>query len=463
MRALFHEVNSLDQACYTNFHLTPDLLMEHAANAVALYMQKYFSPKQKIFIMTGSGHNGADGLALARLLCMDYDVHVFEYKQQKSELGQLQKKRAQAVGVKFVDTLDISDIFVDAMFGTGLNRILDAHALGLITEINSISAIKIAVDMPSGILSDGRCSEDVFCADVTITMGALKSALYSDGAKDFTGEIKVANLGVNRKLYEAPTHMYVLEAEDMKLPSRKKSNTHKGSFGHACFISGEKEGASIMAGLAAHSFGSGLVTLIHEKDKLIPFELMQSQTIAQNCTALCAGMGLGTYSDVLHEKLKAFDGKVLLDADLFYEKKIKDLLDRDVVLTPHPREFCALLKILEIIDIDIKTLQEHRLKYVELFLSHYPQVTLLLKGAHVIIANKNNIYINPLGTSVLSKGGSGDVLCGLVTALLAQGYESIDAAISGSLAHTQAGNKVEKSSYAVTPRDLIERVGQLEQ
>ena len=462
MQALFHEVNSLDQACYTNFHLTPDLLMEHAANSIANYIQKQFPFNTKVLIITGSGHNGADGLALARLLHLDYDVSVFEYKEQKSELGLLQKKRALAVNVDFISEIKQCDIIIDALFGTGLNRVLDKEALALVSQLNSVQAFKIAMDIPSGILSDGRCSDEVFKADVTITMGALKSSLFSDAAKDFTGEIEVANLGVSRKLYESETDKFVLEAEDMKLPSRKSSNTHKGSFGHACFISGEKEGASIMAGLAALEFGAGLVTLVSEEKKQIPFGLMQSKEIAKNCTALCLGMGLGNFTSDLHKKVAEFKKPLVIDADLFYDEKVIDLLDKDVILTPHPKEFCALLKILKLADISTQSLQEKRMHYVELFISHYPKVTLLLKGAHVIIAHKKNIYINPLGSSVLSKGGSGDVLCGLITALLAQGYENVDAVITASLAHALAGSKVAKSSYAVTPKDLIESVGHLE-
>lgn len=462
MQALFHEVNSLDQACYTHFHLTPDLLMEHAAHSIASYIQNGFALDTRITIIAGNGHNGADGLALARLLHLDYDVSVLEYKEQKTALGLLQKKRTVAVGVNFISELKPCDIIVDAIFGTGLNRVLDKSACKMVSQMNSSEAFKIAVDIPSGILCDGRCSDEVFKADVTITMGALKSSLFSDGAKDFTGAIKVANLGVSRKLYESKTDMFVLEAEDIKLPSRLKSNTHKGTFGHACFISGEKEGASIMAGLAASAFGVGLVTLISEEKKQLPFELMHSNEIAENCTALCLGMGLGYFSDDLYKKVLEFKKPLLIDADLFYDEKIIDFLDRDIVLTPHPKEFCALLKLLKLADITVKSLQEQRLDYVNLFISHYPKVTLLLKGAHVIIAHQKNIYINPLGSSVLSKGGSGDVLCGLVTALLAQGYESIDAAISASIAHTLAGKRVLKSSYAVTPKDLIESVGHLE-
>ena len=211
MQALFHEVNTLDQACYNNYNLSPDLLMEHAANSIAQYILKNFPLYSKLMIITGSGHNGADGLALARLLAHDYDVNVYEYKEQKSELGLLQKERASLVGVHFLDTVPCdATVAVDAMFGTGLSRVLDSDAVELIKEINMLSGFKIAVDIPSGVLNDGRCSEAVFRADKTITMGALKVALYADAAKDFTGKISVANLGVSRALYESDSDMFLL-------------------------------------------------------------------------------------------------------------------------------------------------------------------------------------------------------------------------------------------------------------
>jgi hydroxyethylthiazole kinase-like uncharacterized protein yjeF len=463
MQRLFDEVNTLDEACYEKYHLTPDLLMEHAALSVATYIRDHFSLQSKVLIITGSGHNGADGLAVARLLNRDYDVNVFEYKEQKSELGQAQKQRAVSTGVSFLETICCdADIIVDALFGSGLNRVLDEISAELMDEVNMLKAFKIAVDVPSGILSDGRCSSAAFAADVTISMGALTTSLYSDAAKDLTGEIRVADLGVSRSLYETTSPMYVLDVEDMRLPLREHSNTHKGSFGHANFICGNKSGAAIMAGLSALNFGAGLVTLISHEPRTIPFELMQSKEIVRNCTVLCLGMGLGAYDDRLHDSVMKFQMPLVIDADLFYDEKIRALLAKEVILTPHPKEFSSLLKITGLADIDVATLQENRLKYVKLFMASFPQVVLLLKGANVIIASQNNIYINPHGSAVLSKGGSGDVLSGLITALLAQDYSPIEAAITASLAHATAGNRVEKSSYAVTPKDLINQVAFLE-
>jgi hydroxyethylthiazole kinase-like uncharacterized protein yjeF len=152
----------------------------------------------------------------------------------------------------------------------------------------------------------------------------------------------------------------------------------------------------------------------------------------------------------------------VIDANLFYDKNILTILEQNnIVLTPHPKEFCSLLKISGIDDIDISTLQNDRFKYLSLFCKKYPKVVLLLKGANVLIAQNNKIYINQFGDATLSKGGSGDVLSGLIGGLLAQGYSSLDATICGSLAHSLAIAKYDNNNYSLNPYDLIELVKKL--
>ena len=141
---------------------------------------------------------------------------------------------------------------------------------------------------------------------------------------------------------------------------------------------------------------------------------------------------------------------------------LPDLLKRqNIVLTPHPKEFCTLLKRCSLADISVDELQKERFRYVEMFAKAFPDATLLLKGANVIIAAGERFFINPHGTNVLAKGGSGDVLSGLAGSLLAQGAEPLDAAVNASLAHTAAAALWEKNGYAMTPSDLIENLALL--
>ncbi|MDB4257466.1 NAD(P)H-hydrate dehydratase, partial [Arcobacteraceae bacterium] len=152
----------------------------------------------------------------------------------------------------------------------------------------------------------------------------------------------------------------------------------------------------------------------------------------------------------------------VIDADLCYEKRIINILKQtSIVLTPHPKEFCSLLKITDIAAISINELQGNRFKYVNLFCHKYPKVVLVLKGTNVLISQNKKVYVNSLGSSILSKGGSGDVLCGLIGSLLAQGYSPLEAAIHGSLAHTIAASNYEQNNYSMTPQDLIQEIKKL--
>ena len=452
MQKLFDEVNSLDKRCYEKFLLSEDLLMEHAASNMALYISQNHPTSKSILIVCGSGNNGADGIALARLLHTKFDVKLYLASTPKSSMAQLQLQRAKTLDIKIVNELFNADIIVDCLFGTGLNKPLDEKSINLLNTLNSYNSFKIACDIPSGI---------AFEADITITMGALKTSLFSDMAKDYVGKILVANLGVQREIYEIDSNKFLLDESDMKLPIRNKKNAHKGIYGHLNVVAGCKKGAGIIAANAAFGFGAGLVSVVCHENLDLPYHIMQTHFISENCTAIAIGMGLGKYET--DEIRKILNKKVpkIIDADLFYDKLICEVLEQDVVLTPHPKEFVSLLKLCDIADISVEELQNNRFLYVEKFCKKYPNVVLLLKGANVIISSNEKLYVNSFGSVVLSKGGSGDVLSGLIGSLLAQGYQSLDATITASLAHAIASKNYSKNNYSLTPLDLIEEIKKL--
>ncbi len=461
MQKVFYEVNSLDKRCYEEFALTEDLLMEHAALSLSREICKKFKKGKNLLIVCGVGNNGADGIALARLLYKRFEVKLYIPFGVKSTMAKLQLKRAKLLNIPIVDELEECDIIVDSLFGSGLNKDLDDKSQKLINRLNLYNAYKISCDIPSGINSFGQVSTVAFKADTTITMGALKVSLFSDFAKDYVGKIKVANLGVQREIYETASNIFLLDEKDLELPFRDKQDSHKGSFGHLNVVLGCKKGASVIAAEASFSFGAGLVSLICHENINLPSHIMQAHKVSKNCTAIALGMGLGIFEEYEIIDILQKDIPTIIDADLFYEELILKALQKQVVLTPHPKEFCSLLKLCGIEDIDVETLQKNRFKYVEVFCKKYPKVILLLKGANVLISQNDKIYINTLGTPSLAKGGSGDVLSGLIGALLAQGYEALDATISASLAHAIAAKSYKKNSYSLTPIDLIEEVKKL--
>lgn len=361
-----------------------------------------------------------------------------------------------------INDIEDADIVVDCLYGSGLKGKLNKD-IELIKQINSIKAYKIACDIPSGIDDSGNISDEVFKADITITMGALKLSLFSDKAKDFIGKIKVSDLGISSKLYENKSNIYLLEENDLSLPHRKIEDTHKYSYGHSMVLSGETFGAGLLSAKASLSFGCGAVSILKNEDILKYDEsIMYKDNIPKNITAIVFGMGLGKYKDKYIDMVLKVDKPLVIDADMFYEESILKFLDRDnVILTPHPKEFVSLLNITDIANIDIITLQENRYLWVEKFMQKYPNICLLLKGANSIISHQDKIYINNQGSSKLSKAGSGDVLAGLIVSLLAQGHSPLESAINGSLAHAIAGKNVSKNNYALKPNDIIKEIDNL--
>ncbi len=460
MQKVFDEVTTLDKKCYEKYNLSEDLLMEHAATSMLNFCEKKFKKNLTVFIISGAGNNGADGIALARLLQGKYKVKLYMPFGAKTPMSKIQIQRAKLVGVKIINKIVNSDVVVDCLFGSGLDRDLDEESIKIVNKLNKLSGYKIACDIPSGINKLGQISPISFEADTTITMGALKKSLYSDFAKDKIGKIKVANLGVQRVLYESEADCFLLEKKDIKLPFRNKKSTHKGTFGHLAVVVGEKKGAGLLACDAGFAFGCGLITAVSCGEiKKIQNHIMQDIKIPQNSTAICIGMGFGK-----NDIEKFINNKIpkVIDADLFYDKNILSALKQNnIVLTPHAKEFCSLLSICNIADVSIEELQNNRFEYIKKFSKKYPKVTILLKGANVLIAKNEKIYINTLGSAILSKGGSGDVLSGLIGSLLAQGYDALGATISGSLAHSMASQNYKSNNYSLKPQDIIEEVKKL--
>ncbi len=460
MKHVYHEVATLDHKCYSNYGLTEDLLMEHAAMGLQKALPE---ATHSILIISGPGNNGADGIALARMCEGLYDkVLLYLPYGAKSPMAQLQLERAQKTGVTIVGDLHATDVVVDALFGSGLSRPLDERAQSIVTAMNDLQAYKIACDIPSGIDDRGNVQNVAFTADVTVTMGALKIALFNDIAKDYVGKIVKADLGVSPALYESESDIFLLEREDLKLPLRHAKNCHKGNFGHLNVIAGKKAGAGIIAAEAAYAFGTGLVTIVENEPYTVPYELMSSTTLTHNATAICIGMGLGNQFDdaYLSKFLLEHDLPVLIDADLFYHPILKKVLAQksNLVLTPHPKEFASLLSITGVANVNVHEIQADRFGYARRFSERYPDLVLVLKGANTLIVHQGKIHIQPFGSNILSKGGSGDVLGGLISALLAQGYSLLDAAVSGSIAHALSARNFTKNNYALRPSDLIEGV-----
>jgi len=349
VKPLFKTCYELDKRCYDEYNLTEDILMEHASMGMEKYIRDHFKVGSSVLIVCGVGNNGADGITLARLIESDYRVMLYIPFGVKSQMAKLQLDRVERLGVDIVSDVREADIIVDAIFGAGLSRELDEKSRELIVKLETLDGFKIACDIPTGIDVDGNPLPIAFIADVTITMGALKEALYSDMAKDFVGEVICVDLGVSFKRYTQgfKADIYLLEESDFILPNRDFSkNTHKGIFGHLAVIMGERDGAGVLCASSALRFGAGLVSVVGEMFCSVPSSIMHDLDIPQKTTAIALGMGFGDnfYDDIIDEVLE-HKAPIVLDADIFKSERVLEFLEqkeRDIVLTPHPKEFVTL-------------------------------------------------------------------------------------------------------------------------
>ena len=488
----------MDKKAREDFCLTEELMMENAAAALesavlphVFHQSGRYIDRPNVLVLCGSGNNGADGYALARrLVCHEFSVTCCVVAEPKSDLCILQKKRAQLSGVTFIDLYTLDDfidrksfdisVVVDCIYGAGFRLPLSYEAEAVLNSIGRVDCHRISCDIPTGLDKFGN-GAICFTADETVTMGSLKFALFSDRAKDCAGRITVANLGISKTNFEHESKFsadaYLLEKSEMVLPWRKRQNVNKGTFGHVAITSGEKTGAAMIAGTSALNFGAGLVTLVGAKD-CNSMSLMTSGKMPENASSVSMGSGLGrenknalNYLDWLSENREI---PFVLDADIFYYKEIKNFLENNCtdekfsrcILTPHPKEFSVLLENCGLGNYTTAQVVEQRYELAEKFCEKYRGCILILKGAVVTIAHWSQkedrfcAYLNPHGTNALAKAGSGDVLSGLAAALLAQGYNSINAAITSSLAHSFASEKFD-GSYSLTPEKLIEEIGAL--
>nr|WP_315082512.1 NAD(P)H-hydrate dehydratase [uncultured Campylobacter sp.] len=425
-----------------------DACAHKSADGSSLKCTGASEPRGELESLSGADVLGGDDKLSTKFAGAKFEIagHGDECSNLGNECGELSVLR---------DEITSADCIIDGIFGSGLNKALSSEICEILSLANSAKSLKIAVDIPSGIDKFGRILGGAFCADLTIAMGALKLALFSDGAKDYVGQIKVTNLGISRSNFEGRSEYFLLQKSDLKLPLRRKQNTNKGDFGHTYVVSGQMSGAAQMAALAAHAIGSGLVSVVSKEPLNLSPILMQKSSFNAARVVVC-GCGLGERKIDL---AALRDKSCVIDADLCYEREILSLLNANsnLVITPHPKEFCSLLKIAGIADLSVSELQERRFELARAWSEKFSGV-LVLKGANTLIAQEGIIYVCDKGSATLAKGGSGDVLAGLIGGLLAQNYSPLQASICGVLAHALAARAFAKNSYALNPLDLIEEV-----
>lgn len=507
MKAVYFDSGIPEKEAKKRYFFPENVMMENAA--AALEKAVCDANADSVLILCGTGNNGGDGYALARRLAGKYSVKVWTTSVPKTDEALTQRKMCEATGVEIFSSAEVDrciaglsehGAIVDCIYGTGFHGELPEIVKTLIEACNRAGVCRIACDIPTGIdrygiaaTKDSDGKPLAFCADKTVTMGALKTALFSDTAKDFCGEIVTADLGISSAKFEecAAPDAFLLEESDINLPVRTKKSVHKGNFGHAAVVLGEKPGAGIIAGTAALACGSGLVSVVEtglsSRQFFMSPELMCGKDFPANTTAVLLGSGLGREEE-LSDELRHCEGEargnllsviektvsfvenmpspaVVLDADIFYYKDLKSLLKKlnekqnvRGILTPHPKELCQLATVLLEKAFTVSEVVQHRMEIGKQVSEKIPNLLLIAKGADTYIFYGGKTFICAEGTNALAKGGSGDVLAGLCAGLLAQGYSAEEAAETAVFMQGKASQRFQEN-YACTPLSLIEKLG----
>lgn len=481
------QMRSADHYTICELGIPSKVLMERAASACVNYIEQHSWSTDNICIVCGSGNNGGDGFAIGRLfLERGISVTVFFVGKAESCTNETkyQIELFRQCGGDYVTKIPKikPGVVIDAIFGVGLNREISGSYKQTIEWMNQLSGHKLAVDIPSGIdASTGNILGCVFNADVTITFQEKKIGLMQYPAANYVGKIVVADIGIDSSVVTKNIGTaYTLNTHDIKtsLPVRNP-DSNKGTHGKVLVIAGSKgmAGAAYLCAHAAYMTGAGLVRVYTAEENRIPLQILLPEAIITTyesfdeeeildllewADTVCIGPGIGK-SDLSKKLLKIVVKNVsvpcLIDADglnLLSEDigLMEYLSNKPFILTPHMKELSRLT------GASIEAIKSNRKEFAEQFTSKY-HVILVQKDARTIVSQKGKqTYLNLTGNAAMAKGGSGDVLSGVICGLLAQKMNCFESAVTGVYLHGASGDYSRKMSgdYSVLARDLINNI-----
>lgn len=464
-------------------------LMERAAAACCQWIVQQQYAGKHFYIFCGKGNNGGDGLVIARMLITQkypVTVYILEFGNMGTTDFQTNLARLHecSTAIHFIQSADFfpvlkdDTIIIDALFGTGLNKPLESISAALVQHINQAGLITIAIDLPSGLSADlSSKGHAAIKATHTLSFQNYKLAFLLPENEDYCGEVHLLNIGLHKK-FETETAA-ALEVTSMSLIRSiykpRKPFAHKGNFGNAALVCGSygMMGAAVLAAMACLKSGAGKLTCYipacgytimqtavpEAMCKVCGEEYIVSVTGMQKFDAIGIGpgMGTGTANIEILKNIFAEAGPVLVDADalntIALNKDLLQHLPQNSILTPHPKEFERLFgKTVN----DVERLQLALQKSKEL------QVYIILKGRYAFIATPGGQgYFNNTGNPGMATAGSGDVLSGIITGLLAQKYTSLQACIMGTWLHGLAGDiaAAKFSQEAMVAGDIAQCLG----
>ena len=482
------QMKAADQYTIQKLEVPSLELMEHAAQACVQVLEDEKVDLSHVCVVCGSGNNGGDGFAIARILQNNrYSVETFcvGNPEHYTEETQEQMHRLQECGGKITYGMPQEDsysVIIDAVFGVGLSRKVEGRYRQVIEQMNRMRGTKFAVDIPSGLSATTGCILGcAFKADYTVTFQVKKIGLELSQGRTMAGRVIVPDIGISTDSICEDQEIVRTAGKDIyrkMLPDRPE-DSNKGTYGRLLVIAGSKgmAGAAYLNAHAAYMTGAGLVRIYTSSDNreilqtLLPeavittYEEYNKEELLSLLTwadGVCIGSGLGMSrlsEKILKTVIEYVKVPCLIDADglnLLAENKnyLNQMAERRFVITPHMKEMSRLT------GISVEELKADRIQILKDFSSRY-RITCVLKDSRTLIASEEKgIRMNLTGNSAMAKAGSGDVLAGVISGWMVQGKEAEDAVELGTYIHGLSGDlaKFEKGVYSVMARDLIEYI-----
>jgi len=462
-------------------------LMEEAAKACVSYIKNKLKKPAKTLIFCGKGNNGGDGLAIARLLTdVGYlvETYVLDYDGEPSRDFMINSKafKGNLIYLKHGEPIQLSiaenDMIIDAILGNGLNRPISDCIHTVVSYLNKQNCLRLAIDIPTGMYANAASSNDQLCfkADVSLSFERPKLNFMMKEQSEFVGRFELLEIGWPQDIdKEMPSDYHFTTKADIAHIYKKRAKfSSKHDFGHALIVGGSygKVGAAVLATKACIRSGAGLTSVYAPicANLMIQMQAPEAMFIEDPNTAhlslvparldykaIGIGPGIGTENEtgiMVKEIITQSTCSLVIDADainlLALDKDSFASLKPNTILTPHAIEFERMTQKVES--------DAERIELGRAFATKY-SVILLLKGAHTaVILPDGNVFFNSTGNPALAKGGSGDVLTGIITGLLSSGYSAEEAAKLGVYVHGLAADVCTQQygMETITASDIIE-------
>lgn len=461
------------------------VLMENAAENI---FRNIVHKGNSFLFFCGVGNNGGDGLAVARKLFLDkknIKVYIVGDLKKGTKEFLINYNILNNLGIDMINvdkiTQDIisnikeADLIIDSIMGVGLNRNIKGITYQLIDEINKNAKYIVSIDNPTGLNADtGKEMGIAIKSSVTFVIEVLKKGYFNLGAKEYLGEINLVNIGIpdSVKKKNSESIRIIHEENYKKLIPKRGIYDHKGSYGKTVILAGSRgmTGAAYITTEAAVKTGSGLVSLVVEKDiqPILSSKLIEAMTVnydeeekisklINEANVIICGPGLGK-KDINKSMLYRFINNsrcpIVLDADalniISEDKEILKKLEYRSVITPHVGEMARL------INGKISYINNNRIDVCREYAKN--NIVTLLKGYNTVISNGDDVIINNVGNSKMASGGMGDCLTGIIGSLISQGISIYESAVLGAYIHGSIGDMISKSRYVVTAEDVINEI-----